>query len=194
MGEIGDHYRDLREHRKRVKERQLKRSLKEESECESGRKVQPPPRRRCFDWMIVSGDCHYAKNRSSFKDYRRISGTAQGAKVIGIGTVELKVNKAHDSSETGNILLHNVLHIPSSLCNGIKAFGTIGNGCQFGPEGVSGYDEDGPMWYAEDFCGLWRLSLAGNPQGESVMAEMQGAHFMLSLRFLPGERENLGLV
>ncbi|KAG9235676.1 hypothetical protein BJ875DRAFT_494798 [Amylocarpus encephaloides] len=43
---------------------------------------------RCNDWVLVGGECHYAKDRTSFKEYRSINGT-EG--IIGVGTVELEV-------------------------------------------------------------------------------------------------------
>lgn len=35
-------------------------------------KLDNPSPRRCWDWMIASGNCHYARNRSSFVTYRRV--------------------------------------------------------------------------------------------------------------------------
>ena len=75
MGEIGEWSRFMKDRKKR-------------------QKLSHPPkpnRRRCWDWMVVSGETHYAKNRSSFKTYKEVSGTAQSvrARVIGIGSVEL---------------------------------------------------------------------------------------------------------
>src|SRR5947199_6829766 len=93
MGEIGEYWRDAKVHKKRQKQAN-------------------PPRRRCWDWIIVGGHCHYAKNRSSFTTYRRISGTAQGARVIGIGTVKLQVRRSPTESDTHTLVLEDVLHIP----------------------------------------------------------------------------------
>jgi hypothetical protein len=70
--------------------------------------------------IILTGSVNYAKNRSSFKIYRRIDATAGGAKVIGIGTVELQVRRSHTSCETGILVLENLLHIPSAPCNGFN--------------------------------------------------------------------------
>ncbi len=175
MGEIGEHFRDVKAHRKQ-------------------QKLGNPPRRRCWDWMIVSGDCHYAKNRSSFRTYRRFQGTAQGATVIGIGTVELEVRRSPTKgSGTHTLVLKNVLHIPGALCNGFCPM--LLDGAQSWSRGfVQGFDSnDRSAYYGEEFCGLRRVVLAGNPQGESVLKEkkQEGSHFMLSVYLTAEEQANL---
>jgi hypothetical protein len=40
------------------------------------------------------------------------------------------------------------------------------------PDGTRGFDEKGiPLWYAEDYKGLERVILAGNPQGRSYVPD-----------------------
>lgn len=134
--------------------------------------------------MIVSGECHYARNRSWFKTYRPIQGTAQGAPVKGIGTVELEVVRAPDDPRTHTLLLEDVLHIPSALCNGFAA-SLMPIKQSWSREGTQGYDQnDEEIFHGTVFCGLRRLVLRGDPQGESPLEEerhRKGTHFWLSL-------------
>ena len=153
-----------------------------------------PGRRRCWDWMIVSGSCHYAKNRSSFTEYRRISGTAQGATVLGIGTVKLQVRRSPTNSDTHTLTLENVLHIPSAICNGFSSGLNIVGTERWSLGLTQSYDEnERPIWYALDFCGLRRIVLDGNPQGESEIQEQyrKGGAFSLSIYLSKEEEENL---
>jgi hypothetical protein len=107
MGEIGEFWKNTREYQKR-------------------RERETPPRRRCWDWIIVSGNCHYAKNRSSFKVYRRVGRMirdATGAEtyIAGVGTVELNVRaSSKKGSPTRSLVLENVLHVPDAVCNGFS--------------------------------------------------------------------------
>jgi len=71
MGEIGKHFRDVKEHRKQQEQ-------------------TTPPSQRCHDWIIVMGS-HYAKDRSWFKEYYPINANVGVGRAIGIGTVELEV-------------------------------------------------------------------------------------------------------
>lgn len=186
MGEIREYWRDVKEHRK-----------KRQSQSPA------PRRRRCWDWMVVAGDCHYAKNRSAFKTYRRVrdaAGTlfanAPRSRVIGIGTVELVVKRSPTDPSTNVLVLENVLHIPDAICNGFCAM--LNGGYEsWDRGGVTQFFEDAyltrPMFYATEFCGLTRLVLAGNPQGESVLEQKRkdGACFLLSVYLSPEERAQL---
>ncbi|KAM5437740.1 hypothetical protein MferCBS31731_005244 [Microsporum ferrugineum] len=175
MGEIGEYWRDVKEHRKRVKE---------------NREINPP-RRRCFDWMVTSG-VNYAKNRSSFKSYDHIRAVtlSSGVRVIGIGTVELQVPRTPNNPEVHTLVLNNVLHTPDSVCNGFNPR-LLGGTTSFS-EPLQSYEKDGrPSYYATIFCGLWRLVLDGEPEGESTLPELErnGALLSLSL-FLTDEDED----
>lgn len=175
MGEIGEHYRDLKAHRKRKRESQIAKANKKT------KRGDEPPRRRCWDWMITTGNCHYAKNRSSFKEYRRVgrsipNGIIEGITtfIAGVGTVELKVQTSHDErSPVRTLVLENVLHVPDANCNGfsIPVYHTIhGGSARLGKP--SGTDEQyRPLWCSEEFKGLNKLVLAGNPQGESYLGD-----------------------
>jgi hypothetical protein len=162
MGEIGEYWRDVKAHKK-------------------AQKLAKPQHRRCWDWMIVSGN-NYARNRSSFKTYRRVKGTAGGAKVIGIGTVELQVRRSPTSKETGTLVLEDVLHIPRAICNGVNLVQYKDWSTSFGDGSAWGHDRNGKlMWYATPYCGLNRLVLAGNPQGETYLQEREGVFYSLSV-------------
>ncbi|KAL2797806.1 hypothetical protein BJX66DRAFT_297274 [Aspergillus keveii] len=176
MGDIGEHYRDVRAAKKQRAQRRTK--------------TQPPaPKRRCYDWMVVSGNTHYAKNRSSFTTYRRVRRSIPGSItgetfVAGIGTVELKVRTRRDDPESpdGTLVLENVLHIPSAICNGMALelwAADFGASTDNSREGWDAWDrQNRPVWYGERFHGGCKLALAGNPQGESYLGD--GLH-MLSI-------------
>ncbi|KAL2859891.1 uncharacterized protein BJX67DRAFT_368559 [Aspergillus lucknowensis] len=159
MGEIGEFWKDMREYRKR-------------------RKRETPPRRRCWDWIIVSGNCHYAKNRSSFKEYRRVGRMVQDATgtetyIAGVGTVELNVRTSpKKGSPSRSLVLENVLHVPDAVCNGFSVgvyYATHGGTTSFSPF-FRGTDEQGSaLWHGKPFRGVEKLVLAGNPQGESYL-------------------------
>jgi hypothetical protein len=58
---------------------------------------------------------------------------------------------------------------------------------------VKGTDRDGePLWYGEEFVGLMRLVIAGNPQGESVLErEAEKGALSLSIYITPEEAEKI---
>ena len=71
----------------------------------------------CQDWMVVSVNCHYAKDRSTFTNYRKVGKSAQNfaalaamVYVAGVGTVELKVQALLDKgSPIRTLVLKNIL-------------------------------------------------------------------------------------
>lgn len=148
--------------------------------------------RLCWDWMIVSGNCHYTKDRSSFKTYRRIEKMIRTGKtfaglrdtfVSGIGTVELKVCISSDEgSPNGVLVLENVLHVSSAMCNGFnpRKYHDRNGGEVTDCEGKwRGSRRNGePLWESLPFVGFQKLALAGNPQGDSS--------FGLNAMFFPG--------
>ncbi|KUL89745.1 hypothetical protein ZTR_00549 [Talaromyces verruculosus] len=176
MGEIGEHYRDRREYRKRKRDAQIAKANKKTKRSDE------PSRRRCWDWMVTTGNCHYAKNRSSFKEYRRVgksvpNGIIEGITtfIAGVGTVELKVETSREEgSLVRTLVLEDVLHVPEANCNGfsVAVYHTLhGGSTRLGRE-PSGTDEEyQPLWCSEEFKGLNKLVLAGNPQGESYLGD-----------------------
>lgn len=176
MGGIGEHFKDIKAHRKRKRGAQLVKANKK-----SKRNEGPPPR-RCWDWMITTGNCHYAKNRSSFKEYRRVgkrvpSGIIEGIStfVAGVGTIELKVQTTRErGSPVRTLVLRDVLHIPEANCNGfsVAVYHTLhGGSTSLGREPSGTDSEYQPLWCSEGFKGLNKLVLAGNPQGESYLGD-----------------------
>jgi hypothetical protein len=182
MGEIGDHYRDLKEHRKQQKEKKLE------------AKSNPPlRRRRCWDWIVVGGDYHYAKNRSSFKEYHRIKAKIGLTRVIGIGTIELFVERKDSTPYT--LVLEDVLHTPSALCNGFNPSLTNCRQTWTTNDTVEGKDTSGQsLWHARNFFGLPRLVIVNNPEGDSLIEKAKAKRklpFSLSLVVNQEERDKI---
>ncbi|OJJ51974.1 hypothetical protein ASPSYDRAFT_165369 [Aspergillus sydowii CBS 593.65] len=112
-------------------------------------------RRRCWDWIIVSGNYHYANNRSSFKVYRRVGRMvldAAGAEtyIAGVGTVELNVRtSSRKESPTHSHVLENVLHVPNAVCNGFFCgiyYATHGGTASFGPFFIGTDEQGSALW------------------------------------------------
>lgn len=147
MGEIGEYWRDVKQNRRK-------------------RKREDPQRRRCWDWIVSTGtSCHYAKNRSMFTTYRRVPpGIVDKPKVIGIGTVELRVPHSPGDTQPPNVLvLKNFLHVPDAVCNGFNPM-FLGGRSHFGKDVLQTRDDsDQPTWYATFYPGknLYRLAIAG---------------------------------
>jgi len=182
MGEIGDHYRDLKEHRKQQKEKKLE------------AKSNPPlRRRRCWDWIVVGGDYHYAKNRSSFKEYHRIKAKIGLTRVIGIGTIELFVERKDSTPYT--LVLEDVLHTPSAVCNGFNPNLTNCRQTWTTNDTVEGKDTSGQsLWHARNFFGLPRLVIVNNPEGDSLIEKAKAKRklpFSLSLVVNQEERDKI---
>ncbi|KAH8775963.1 hypothetical protein F5882DRAFT_408839 [Hyaloscypha sp. PMI_1271] len=173
MGEIGKHFRDVKEHRKQQEQ-------------------TTPPSQRCHDWIIVMGS-HYAKDRSWFKEYYPINANVGVGRAIGIGTVELEVKHSPQDQSTHTLVLEDVLHVPEAINN---AFSPMLTGCiqSWVPGGTQGTDAaEQPLWYGTEFCGLSRLALAEVPQGESELERLSrdGTHFMLSLYLTEEQQRNI---
>jgi hypothetical protein len=111
--------------------------------------------------------------------------------MVGIGTAELEVKRCPREQETNALVLEDVLHIPTAKCNGFRSRAVQGTE-SWGAGGVV-QDFDGtrtqPMWYATGFCGLYRLVLAGNPQGESELQE--GGMYSLSIYLSQEDKASL---
>ncbi|KAB8261937.1 hypothetical protein BDV32DRAFT_147932 [Aspergillus pseudonomiae] len=156
---------------------------------------QPNTYNRCWDWIVTDGNCHYAKNRSTFRSYRRAPGKIAGSRVLGVGSVELRVRRRSGDGAINTLVLDNVLHMPNARCNGLSLpkyrethplAGVDGEG-----DHVEARSDDGsePEWYAERYHGLPRVVLAGEPQGESHLSD--DGHNMLSVMASNEEMEKL---
>jgi hypothetical protein len=126
------------------------------------------------------GKYHYAKNRSSFKSYRRVTGTPQGIPVIGIGIIELRVQTSPNSSNNTAIVLQNILHIPDPIFNsfngGPRMSKSMSTRYPFTRDWVQVKDQQTrrAIWHGTKFCGLNKLALVDDPQGESKLPEPLG--------------------
>ncbi|KAF4226030.1 hypothetical protein CNMCM8980_006005 [Aspergillus fumigatiaffinis] len=157
--------------------------------------------RICYDWMIVSGNCHYARDRASFTHYRamprrtliknNIFNPHDELEVAGVGTVELRVCRTvRDGGASSHVLvLEDVLHIPEAVCNGFNPL-LYGSSMSCNMEYWEGADRRGePVWFAVPYAGGTRLVLAGSPRGESEL--IQGRYYTLSLSITPQERREI---
>lgn len=174
-------------------------------------------RRPCLDWMVVSGNCHYARDRSSFCTYRpiilgpkpcitirnNVFNPQEELQVAGVGTVELRVASrlrlnrdctvdhtisGGNSSPTNVIVLQDVLHIPDAVCNGFNPL-LLGN-CSMSchADYWEGADHLGrPLWYSTPFAGGTRLVLAEEPQ-DGESELIPGRSYTLSLYVSPEEK------
>ncbi|KAF5860743.1 hypothetical protein ETB97_001184 [Aspergillus alliaceus] len=144
---------------------------------------------------LTNGNCHYAKNRSTFRSYRRAPGKVAGSRVLGVGSVELRVRRRSGDNQTNTLVLDNVLHMPNARCNGLSLpkyreahplSGIGGEGEHFEARSDDGSE---PEWYAEGYCGLSRVVLAGEPQGESQLSD--NGNYTLSVLASNDEMEKL---
>ena len=199
MGEIGDHHRDIRNHkrRQRTARRQRRREDKHAQKPDSnghsnghnsgkehdGDSKASGAHRRCWDWMLVGGTSHYAKNRSSFSTYCRAPCQIGTTRVLGVGTVKLETVRSPQDQRTHILELDNVLHIPEALCNGISINPEfmVEHGLQISFRESLVYKEDTkePFFYGRKYCGLPRIVLAGDPHGETYLEE--GTAYSLSI-------------
>ncbi|KAL4913084.1 hypothetical protein BDW62DRAFT_205888 [Aspergillus aurantiobrunneus] len=168
-----------------------------DSDDQSRRKktrVVHPSAQICRDWMIVSGNCHYARDKASFTTYTPATATVKSnifnpydeIHVAGCGTVHLPVPRAPNDPSTHVLVLDGVLHIPEAICNGFNPL-LVGSSMSCLRDYWEGADRCGqPMWFALPFAGLGRLVLGPGLDGESDLIE--GRHYTLSLYISPEER------
>lgn len=146
--------------------------------------------KRCWDWLIVHGNCHYAKNRSMFRSYRRAPSKIAGRRVLGVGTVELRVRRGPDDDRTNTLVLQDVLHMPNAPCNAL----CIDKYRDANPDSdveesetedccvraVADADRT-PLWYGHDYGRVLKVVLAGQPDGESYLGEKEGGGSMMGV-------------
>ncbi|KAK3392788.1 hypothetical protein B0H63DRAFT_504839 [Podospora didyma] len=145
----------------------------------------------CPDWIISNNsDVHVAKDRDWFVDYEPFqtfaTGLGQGKmEVVGVGSVEIPVETSGQQSSCsdgggGNKLrLHNVLHIPSMLCNILggpvtgdyDSFQIRGPGFTSDQEAgaITSSDNQRVATLAKLPCHLFGLKLSGPPAGGHVL-------------------------
>ena len=144
-----------------------------------------PKRKPCYDWIFSSAsNVHIAIDRSAFKTYipfrTYVLAVADQRQVParGIGSVELRLKRQPGSKESHKIILANVLHVPTWLCNIISdthlspAKEYEHDWSEFGVSFKQFKDDKWKHWgYTEGFCGLERLVLAKDLCGRSPMLE-----------------------
>ncbi|KAL4780901.1 hypothetical protein BJX76DRAFT_360422 [Aspergillus varians] len=149
-----------------------------------------PSSTKSHDWILVPGNMHYAKNRSTFRTYRRAPGKIGKNRVLGVGSVELKVRRGPgpDEDRPNTLVLDDVLHLPNAVCNGlcvgkyqernpgdgIEVCGGEGCRCRVrrGSEGDNENERDREgegeaLWYGEEYKGRSRVVLWGDRPGGS---------------------------
>ncbi|KAE8151671.1 hypothetical protein BDV25DRAFT_88586 [Aspergillus avenaceus] len=160
-------------------------------------KVLHSATRICYDWMVISGNCHYARDRAVFASYRPVELRLKNnvfnphdeLLVAGIGTVHLTVCRSPQDPTPHIITLEDVLHIPEAVCNGFNPL-LFGSSMSCNADHWEGADRAGqPVWFSVPFAGHTRLVLAGNPTGESDLIE--GRYYTLSLYITPEEKQFL---
>ncbi|KAL4971019.1 uncharacterized protein BDV14DRAFT_194800 [Aspergillus stella-maris] len=151
-----------------------------------------PKDRRCWDWVAVQGNCHYARDREWFLWYRPLQyGTLisfcdhepPATSVAGIGTVILTVqSRPEDGWPTYRLKLQNVLHVPNAPCNGfspsqfhLRRGGTLLAGGLFAVD-----EKNMPWYYCVPFNGLAKLALVGDAQARSYI-EGDGTAYCLDM-------------
>lgn len=145
---------------------------------------------------MVGGTNHYAKNRSAFLTYRRAPCKIGRTRVLGVGTVKLDLVRSPKDPSTYTLILHDVLHIPEAVCNGISInpdFMGAGNyGISWDDKRIYDADTEEPCWYAKAFHddGSMRCVLAGDPRGTTFL-EKDGS-YALSVNASDEELEVLG--
>lgn len=153
--------------------------------------------RQCFDWVVVSGNCHYARDQASFTSYQPVAREIKNnvfnpddeLHVAGVGTVQLTVCKSPDDLGAHTLVLENVLHLPDAICNGFNPL-LYGSGMSCHQEYWQGGDASGnPVWFSTPFAGQTKLVLAGDPQGESEI--IPGRDYTLSLSLSPEEWQSI---
>lgn len=174
---------DLREHKRRQRTARRQRNRDNHNHNHN----HTSSSNRCWDWMLVNGTSHYAKNRSMFSSYCRAPCQIGLTRVLGVGTVNLETLRGPGDPRPYALQLENVLHIPEAVCNGISIDKLVrekdldldvveeGDGrcclcCKQTGESV---------FYGASYCGVQRLVLAGNPQGESYLRD--GVEYMLDV-------------
>ncbi|KAL3472280.1 hypothetical protein BJX99DRAFT_9106 [Aspergillus californicus] len=155
-----------------------------------------PSAQICHDWMIVSGNCHYARDKASFTTYTPLNTVIKSnvfsphdeTHVAGVGTVHIPVRRGPNDASVHTLVLDGVLHIPEAICNGFNPL-LVGSSMSCHLEYWEGADRQGtPMWFGLPFAGFGRLVLAGGC-GESDLIE--GRDYTLSLYISPEERATI---
>ncbi|KAH8431659.1 uncharacterized protein LDX57_009315 [Aspergillus melleus] len=158
-----------------------------------------PTTRLCHDWMVVSGNCHYARDAEHFTTYRPVSVSLKNNRfnpheelhVAGVGTVQLTTCRSANDPTPRVIRLDEVLHIPDAVCNGFNPL-LVGSSMSCHATHWEGADRQGePLWFGLPYAGGTRVALAGDLRGESEL--IGGREYTLSLHVSGEEKMAMGL-
>ena len=106
------------------KDPRKKEKIAQRERARASRRRRHEKRPACWDWMLSSGNVHYAASGSMFSSYTKLSPANSFALLgrdgaIGVGTVHLAVPRARGAPDLTSITLYDVLHVPSMPCNAI---------------------------------------------------------------------------
>ncbi|PYI36485.1 hypothetical protein BP00DRAFT_441634 [Aspergillus indologenus CBS 114.80] len=127
---------------------------------------QQTPTARCWDWLLLpaGSNTHVAKNRASFATYRRAPCRIANQRVLGVGTVQLRVRRAPDDARTTTLVLRDVLHMPQARWNGISVAKFTGD---FGEDDSGNGNGNGNGgWRRGSATGRSRGSVGGQSESE----------------------------
>ncbi|PLB49143.1 hypothetical protein P170DRAFT_509755 [Aspergillus steynii IBT 23096] len=153
----------------------------------------------CHDWMVVSGNCHYARDLAHFTSYRPVSAVLKNnlfnahdeLRVAGVGSVLLTTCRSATDPSPRTIRLDDVLHIPDALCNGFNPL-LVGSSMSCHATHWEGADREGePLWWGRKAAGGTKVVLVGEP--ESVSELIGGREYTLSLYVSGEEKGAMGL-
>lgn len=144
-----------------------------------------PKQKPCYDWIFSSSsNAHVAVDRSSFKAYTPFRSYVlavadqRQVTVKGISTVELRIRRQARSKDAHKVVLENVLHVPSWMCNILSDvhFEPVRDfehsWSEFGVNFQQRKDDKWKSWgYTENFRGLDKIVLAKHNQGRSPMLD-----------------------
>ena len=161
-------------------------------------------RRPCHDWIFsTASNVHIAIDKSNFKTYTPLKSYVytmsdqRQVPVKGIGIVEINLRCTPRSNESHTVVLEDVLHVPSWICNIFSdiyffarplEYSWTSQGIQFMEKKEGGLKAWG---YTTDFFGLEKLSLAGASNGRSPMTEDKDREvFSVNLNWPQGQRDH----
>lgn len=168
-----------------------------------------PKKKPCYDWIFsTASNVHIAVDRSAFKNYTPFRSYVlavadqRQVTVKGIGTVELKVRRQAGSKDTHRVILENVLHIPTWLCNIMSDVHFVPapdfehNWSEFGVNFQQQKDGKWKPWgYTENFCGLDKIVLAKYTHGRSPMLEDKDREvFSVNITWPQHQRDKFGML
>lgn len=143
------------------------------------------------DWVYATAsNVHVAKDRDWFFNYTPFpSRLSTDLEVLGIGDVQLEVNKKQPNGEGGayhSLILRDVLHVPETTTNVVAApvledFRT----CSFRGNGEI-TDPSTGVTLLLDMPKLFKLWLVGQPRGQTSLDVNKD--YMLNARWSPDER------